>query len=273
MRRPGANDVTLHVTQSSKAILITSDTSVQKWPKRPPPLPAPRFAHEGGSNLLWLCRNEDMGPMRGALKSISHLNYLEQQNFGERLVVFEYPGKSEYQLDLSNYEAIFIDSLGSGYRAFPRGMGEKVCDFVGAGGGLVMTGGDDSFNGSFYFVSHGGYGGTAIEEVLPVRMIQADDCINGKTTVGPINANHPIAAGLSGSLPPIFGYNKVAAKPGSTVLARTASGDPLLVVGHYGKGRVAAFMTRPNRDWGAEFKKWDQYNRFWGNLIRWVLAT
>jgi uncharacterized membrane protein len=152
-------------------------------------------------------------------------------------------------------------------------MGAKVHEFVKAGGGLVMAGGADSFNGAFYFISQGGYGGTPVEEALPVRMVRPDDRVEGQTTVHQINAQHPIAAGITGPFPPIFGYNKVAAKPGSTVLARTASGDPLLVAGQYGRGRVVAFMTRSNRDWGAELKKWDQYNRFWGNVIRWVVAT
>jgi uncharacterized membrane protein len=274
MRLAGENGVTLNITQASKAILVRSETSVQKWPKRPAPrLPAPRLARQGASTLLWLVRNDDLDPMRGALRSIPHVNYLEQRDFGDRLAVFEFPGEPEHLIDLSNFDAILIDDVDGGYRSFPRGMGAKVREFVRAGGGLVMTGGNDSFNGGFAFISQGGYGGTPIEEVLPVRMIRPDDRVEGKAVVGPIAADHPIAAGVTGALPAIFGYNQVAAKPGSTVLARTASGDPLLVVGQYGKGRVAAFMTRSNRDWGAEFKKWDQYNRFWSNVIRWVLAA
>jgi uncharacterized membrane protein len=271
---PGANEVILHVAQASKAVLIGTQSSVQKWPKRRPPwLPAPRFAREGGKTLLWLCR-EDLGPMRGALKSIpQQLNYLEQHDFGERLAVFEFPDEAEHLIDLSNFDAILIDDVGGGYRSFPRGMGARVREFVRAGGGLVMAGGRDSFNGFFYLISQGGYGGTPVEDVLPVRMVKAHDCVEGKTSVSMIDANHPIAAGLSGSLPPIFGYNQVEAKPAGRVLARTASGDPLLAVGQYGKGRVVAFMTRTNRDWGADFKKWDQYNKFWANVIRWVLPA
>jgi uncharacterized membrane protein len=272
MRRADANDVTLRVTRASKPIQVRLESAVQIWPKRhPPQLSAPRLARTDRSNLLWLCRNDDTGPMRKALGNIARLNYLEQRDFGDRLAVFEFPGEPQHLLDLANFDAILIDDVSGGYRAFPRGMGAKVRDFVRAGGGLVMAGGTDSFNGRFAFISQGGYGGTPIEDVLPVRIVSSDDRVEGKTTVGPIDAGHPIAAGLAGSpFPAILGYNRVAAKPGSSVLLRTASGDPLLVVGQYGKGRVAAFMTRSNRDWGAELKTWPQYDRFWANLIRWV---
>jgi uncharacterized membrane protein len=211
--------------------------------------------------------------MRGALKSIPRLNHLEQRDFGNRLAVFEFPGEPEYLLDLSDFDAILIDDVDSGYRAFPRGMGEKVREFVKEGGGLIMAGGHDSFNGVFAFISQGGYGGTPVEEALPVRMIKAHDCFEGRTTVSLVDARHPVTAGLATAFPAIFGYNQVAAKPGSQVLARTASGEPLLVVGQYGKGRVAALMTRTNRDWGAEFKTWARYNQFWGNLVRWTVGA
>jgi uncharacterized membrane protein len=274
MRQSGENDVTLHVAQASNAILVRSESSVQKWPKRRAPrLPAPRLARQEARNLLWLRRNDDTGPMRGALRSISRLNYLEQVDFGDRLAVFEFPDEPQHLLDLSNFDAILIDDVESGYRAFPRGIGAKVRAFVTAGGSLIMAGGSDSFNGKYYLISQGGYGGTPIEEVLPVRMIRPDDRVEGRMTVSSLDPSHSIAAGLTGTMPAIFGYNKVAAKPGSKVLARTASGDPLLVVGQYGKGRVAAFMTRSNRDWGVELKTWEYYNRFWANLIRWVLAV
>jgi uncharacterized membrane protein len=273
LRQPGANQVTLYVTGASKAILVGSQTSVQIWPKRaPPPLPAPRLTRQGAKNLLWLCRKDDPGPMRGALRSIPQIAYLEQHDFGDRLAVFEFPDEPKHLIDLSNFDAILIDDVNGGYRSFPRGVSVKIRDFVKAGGGLIMAGGADSFNGAFYLISQGGYGGTPIEEALPVRMVRPDDRVEGKTTVSQIDAKHPIGAGLTGPFPPIFGYNKVDTKPGSTVLARTASGDPLLVAGQYGKGRVVALMTRTNRDWGAEFKNWSEYNRFWGNVIRWAVA-
>ena len=272
IRRADANDVTLRVTRASKPIQVGLQSAVQIWPKRHSPrLPAARLARTDASNLLWLHRGEDTGPMQKALRGIPRLQFLAQRDFGDRLAVFEFPDEPQHLLDVANFDAILIDDVGAGYRAFPRGMGARVREFVRAGGGLVMAGGADSFNGRFGFISQGGYGGTPIEDALPVKIISPDDRVEGRTTVGAMDAGHPIAAGIAEApFPAIFGYNRVAAKPGSTVLLRTASGDPLLVLGHYGKGRVAAFMTRTNLDWGAEFKTWPNYGRFWRNLVRWV---
>jgi uncharacterized membrane protein len=127
-----------------------------------------------------------------------------------------------------------------------------------------MAGGPASF-------SAGHYGNTPLEEALPVHIASADDLVIGSTTVGAIEAGHPIATGLDwSSIPPILGYNRVTAKSAAQVLARTASQDPFLVVWQYGQGKAAAVTTRSARDWGAQFKTWPYYRRFWGNLIRWV---
>jgi uncharacterized membrane protein len=67
-----------------------------------------------------------------------------------------------------------------------------------------------------------------------------------------------------------FGAGRASRWSPPTVLARTESRDPFLVVWQFGKGRAAALTTRSARDWGSEFKKWAYYNRFWANLIRWV---
>ena len=275
IRRAGANEATIRLTKASKAIQVRPESALQVWPKRKPVrLPPSRMVRQDGINLLWLCRDTDLDPLRNALTTIDRLQFDKHRDFGDRLAAFEFPEDPNQLLDLARYDVILIDDVSGGYRAFPRGMGAKVRDFVKNGGGLVMTGGEDSFNGKFGVISQGGYGGTPIEEALPVRIISADDCVNKKTTVGPIDARHPIAAGLDWStFPPILGYNRVAAKPGADVLARTGSGDPFLAVWQYGKGRAAALTTRSNRDWGSEFKKWAYYARFWGNLIRWVSPT
>lgn len=94
--------------------------------------------------------------------------------------------------------------------------------------------------------------------------------VEGKTAVGPIKA-HPIADNLDWTqFPEISGYNRVAAKPEAEVLARTGTGDPLLVAWHFGQGRSAALMASFGRTWSSELPKWPYYARFWGNLIRWM---
>ena len=224
-------------------------------------------------NLLWLCRDEDLDPMRRALTAVDRLHYDHATNFGDMLAPYEFPDGPDSLLDLERYDVIFLDDLGSGYRRFPFGMPRKMRDVVRQGTALIMAGGPESFSGiaGYRGGGQGGYGGTPIEEALPVRIVGDSDVVTGTTRVGPIDARHPIAAGLDwSSFPVIHGYNRVVAKPGATVLARTESGDPFLVVWQYGNARAAAVMTRSARDWGSEFKNWPHYRRFWANLIRWV---
>jgi hypothetical protein len=94
--------------------------------------------------------------------------------------------------------------------------------------------------------------------------------VEQKTTLGPINP-HPVVAGLDWPhFPEIDGHNRVIAKPDASVLASTRSGDPVLAVWQFGKGRSAAFTTSFGRKWAPGFTQWPDYSRFWGNLVRWV---
>src|SRR5262249_6854015 len=70
----------------------------------------------------------------------------------------------------------------------------------------------------------------------------------------------------------IHGYNRVAAKPQATLVAHVASGEPFVAAWQFGKGRAVAVTTRTAGDWGADFKQWSQYRRFWDNVVRWAGA-
>jgi len=49
------------------------------------------------------------------------------------------------------------------------------------------------------------------------------------------------------------------------------TGDPLLVVGRFGEGRVAAFASDILPHWGSpRFTEWTSYVRFWENVFRWI---
>jgi uncharacterized membrane protein len=275
--RPGANEAIVRLTHSPKPIQIQMGSAVQVWPKRQPRrLPPPQVSrHKRGINLLWLCRNEDLDPMRKTLVATERLQFDRHENFGDMLAPYEFPNDADHLFDLSRYDVIFIDDIANGYRSFPRGMGAKVRDFVRNGGGLIMAGSYESYSGQqAYDGTHGGYQHTPIAEVLPVVLQDKDDCVKKKVKIGGIDAKHAIAAGLDwSSIPPITGYNKVTAKPEARVLARLEGDDPFLVVGRFDKGRVVAVTARSARDWSEEFKKWVYYPRFWGNVIRWASNT
>ncbi|MFZ1864818.1 MAG: glutamine amidotransferase [Polyangiales bacterium] len=161
----------------------------------------------------------------------------------------------------------------------------RIRDYVQRGGSFMMIGGDRSF-------AEGRYSGTAIEEILPVKL-GAAGIIKGsyKAEVNKALARHPIVAlgpdpALTEetwkSLPSLYGANVVSAvKDEAQVLlrhprARLRNGArlPILVVGEAGRGRVAAFMTDASWRWRFAADDAtvgsDEYELFWDRMIRWL---
>lgn len=70
--------------------------------------------------------------------------------------------------------------------------------------------------------------------------------------------------------PSVLGFDRVVAKPGATVVAR-AGEDPLLVVGGYGGGRVAAFTADLAPHWAPpEFVEWAHCASLWTSILSWA---
>ena len=66
------------------------------------------------------------------------------------------------------------------------------------------------------------------------------------------------------TLPPIMGYNKTLTLPEHEVILKVReTGDPLLVYGKFGKGKVLAYTSDPAPHWGCNFVFWKYYNEFW----------
>ncbi len=144
-----------------------------------------------------------------------------------------------------------------------------IRDYVEAGGGLVMIGGYMTFQG---IEGKAKYAGTAVEEVLPVMLMSHDDRMEVPQGAVPnvVNPAHPIVAGLGARWPALLGYNHVAAKPDAEVLARVG-GDPLLVVGGFGKGRGVAFTSDCGPHWAPPpFVEWEGYAKLWHGIADWA---
>lgn len=162
---------------------------------------------------------------------------------------------------------------------------------VSEGSGLLMVGGQSSFG-------PGSYAGTPIEKVLPV-MVGGTDAVQEKSQFVPrLTAEgvmHPAMEGLqpwfgtaekpgTHELPPIRG-NVVVAKPktGATVLLvhedkPGPDGKPQIVLAtqNYGKGRSGAFTADTTYLWYLPLRGMGQespYNRFWGQLVRWLAGV
>jgi uncharacterized membrane protein len=160
----------------------------------------------------------------------------------------------------------------------------RIREYVQRGGSFVMIGGDRSFG-------EGRYTGTAIEDILPIK-IGGAGVVRGeyRAEVNKRLARHPIVAlgpdpGLTRqtwkSLPTLSGANRIAAvRREAQVLLQhpraRSSGQPLpiLVVGESGRGRAAAFMTDASWRWRFAADEVtvgsDEYELFWDRMIRWL---
>ena len=161
----------------------------------------------------------------------------------------------------------------------------RIKEYVQRGGSFLMIGGDRSF-------AEGRYAGTAIEQILPVKL-GAPGVLKGsyRAEVSKALARHPIVAlgpdpALTRqtwrALPALYGANMVSGiKDEAQVLlrhprARLQGGArlPILVVGEAGRGRVAAMTADASWRWrfAADDSTVgsDEYELFWDRMIRWL---
>lgn len=161
----------------------------------------------------------------------------------------------------------------------------RIRDYVQRGGSFLMIGGDRSF-------SEGRYGGTPIEQILPVKLGAPSIVTNSyRAEVSKPLARHPIVAlgpdpvltrKTWKALPPLHGANVVAGVKGDAHVllhhprSRLQGGArlPILVVGEAGRGRVAAMTTDASWRWRFASDETavgsDEYELFWDRMIRWL---
>lgn len=159
------------------------------------------------------------------------------------------------------------------------------------GAGLIMVGGQSSFG-------PGSYANSPIEKALPVR-VGGIDAAQEKTEFVPrlttSGAMHPAMEGLaewfgiadkpgSQKLPPIRGNVVVPSPKSNASILLVHAGRPgpdgnpqiVLATQQYGKGRSAAFTADTTYLWYLSLRGMGQnspYNRFWGQLVRWLAGA
>ena len=181
--------------------------------------------------------------------------------------------------ELSRYDVVLFSDIGTntflllpevvkqGKRA--ENLLKLTKAYVEQGGGFCMIGGYMTYGG---MDGKGKWKDSVLEEILPVSLLGGDD----RTEV-PEGADlscrpdtHPILAGLPAQWPYILGYNKTIAKEHADVLV-SWEGDPILAVGTWGKGRVAAYTTDCAPHWApAPMCQWENYPKLWDNLVTWL---
>lgn len=164
-----------------------------------------------------------------------------------------------------------------------------IADAVESGAGMAMLGGFHSFG-------PGGFRGSELEALLPIRMrraerqnfgepVRQDMHIGGPVRMMPVatgNTVHPImrlapdagAANDWSELPPLDGANRLGRVSRSAqVIAETGGAErlPLLVVSAWAKGRVLAFAGDSTWRWPMEGFA-DAHQRFWRQLVMWLAS-
>jgi len=200
---------------------------------------------------------------------------LEPEHTVVHMPVHEVPAKFPTQASgLQPYDVVILSDVGAGIflEGSPHDGIDRLrllCDWVEAGGGLVMVGGFLSFSGQD---GKARWARSSLEPLLPVDMVIGDDRREAPCGARPVPL-HDDPEGLASLLddcPPLLGWNSTTAKADAIVVAEI-SGDPLLAVRRAGNGRTAAFTSDCGPHWGSEaFLAWDGYPPFWLGLVGWL---
>jgi uncharacterized membrane protein len=107
----------------------------------------------------------------------------------------------------------------------------------------------------------------AAETVLATRSYIVENEITPTLT-----GNSQIMQGIS-EAPSLLGYVATSAKSTATVILRAPGfDDPLLASWQYGLGRAVAWTSDATTRWSQNWTTWDQFGRFWSQVIRWTIT-
>lgn len=185
-------------------------------------------------------------------------------------------------LKLGEYDAYILGEVDAAALG-PQQL-QTLATNVAAGKGLLMIGGRGSFG-------WGNYRNTPIETLLPIKFNPLEGSaglneaqlsrffLEGPLPIVP--QTHPVTrlasdaqnATLWKKIPPLAWAHKfdaVKTGPGIRVLLETQAGDPLLVSGEYGRGRVLAFAGESTYRWPMHgFEQ--EHKRFWRQIVLWLV--
>lgn len=177
--------------------------------------------------------------------------------------VQDFPGTYD---ELFQYDVVVLSDVN--YRALGYVAIEMLCDYVQQGGSLLVVGGP-------YAYGNGEFQGSRFLEMLPVRLRGPFDLKwagKGKSwKLSPRQPKHAVLKGLRWDPSPhVFWNHFVTPKPKATVVLNAGS-QPTLVLGRYGKGRVAALTLSPTGVAGKGEVAWWAWNG-WFPLVRNLFA-
>jgi len=203
-----------------------------------------------------------------ALEGAEHINITRVLLGGDARAL---PGSTDW----SRYDAVVVGDVpaasfdGEALKALKAAVQER-------GLGLVLLAGRHS-------MGPGGFAGTFLEHVLPVRLPRQWAYAGGERrfVVEPAAAGHPIIALGENEAQTLERWSRMGPlsgvvtgatpKQGAEVLARDQEGNPLLCVQRSGAGRTACLLTDTTFRWFfTEADTQQEHQRFWRQLLFWV---
>lgn len=172
------------------------------------------------------------------------------------------------ELEFDKFDVVIFSEVWCSH--FTDDQLEDLEEFVEDGGGFIMFGGWGGYGGR---PPYGGWDGSIVEKILPVKIQSNDDAVDMDFKMKPKRKllRHPIIHKLNWrKMPPLHGYNNVKVKKRGVLLAvNSVNKAPILVVGTYHKGRVVAFTSNPAGGWGMDFVEWSSYDEFIRMMVAW----
>lgn len=86
----------------------------------------------------------------------------------------------------------------------------------------------------------------------------------------PTHPSPPFRGIAEEALPPLFGFRKSEPGPLADVLARGPGGETVMAVGEVGLGKVFYAGTDFGEGWGEEWRSWEAFPKWMGQLVRWI---
>jgi len=213
--------------------------------------------------------------------------------FGEReLSLIQFPYEDLFGEQLSTFDVVIFQNFDwePYFHRGGEGLLQNVADYVQGGGAFVMVGGDRSFD-------LGAYGGTPIEEILPVKLGLPKETSVAfepfQPTLTAAGRRHPITRLVQDEAENQAWWTRLHKQDGSHRVAGLAPGAaallvredvrledgspmPVLAVREVGKGRTMALTIDGSWRWSfseaAEGRGNQAYLRFWKNAARWLMA-
>ncbi len=84
------------------------------------------------------------------------------------------------------------------------------------------------------------------------------------------DGNSPMLAGIN-RLPKLYGYIATSEKELAQTYIHSHEDHPILAGWNYGLGRSIAFTSDVKPGWGADWIEWENFGRFWGQVVNWAL--